>query len=242
MKKLSLIFLATVIALFPFTNCHTNPTKNTVNALENSEVKEQKLKQEKKKDNKNIKEQEEVIKKESNKQRDTKQQIKENNKSQVVEKTEITQQPPVDQLTEIKYRNDSLGSAGRLYIPEVKISLGIYHANFYDTENYNAQAIVDKEDSAAYFIFSNKTTIADHSHQGFSKIANLSNAAQAYIKRSDGVVEVYQLVNKFAGRNIGYDLIDTTGNSVQNMNGSLIMYTCYGLNNGVMITLWNRIA
>ena len=70
----------------------------------------------------------------------------------------------------------------------------------------------------------------------------MSNAAQAYIKRSDGVVEVYQLVNKFAGRNIGYDLIDTTGNSVQNMNGSLIMYTCYGLNNGVMITLWNRIA
>lgn len=241
MKKISHILLTIIIALFLYINWHANYTSDAISALEKAPIKEQEVKKKEKKKLDDNKEKEIVIEEQKNVVPE-KQPIEKNIESQSVEKIEITQAAQVDPVTEVKNKNDSLGSAGRLYIPEVNISVGINHADFYDTENYNAQAIVDKEDSAAYFIFSNKPTIADHSHQGFSRIANLSNTSQAYIKRTDGSIEVYQLINKFTGKNIGYDLIDSAGNSIQNMTGSLIMYTCYGLNNGVMITLWNRTA
>lgn len=241
MKKISHILLTIIIALFLYINWHANYTSDAISALEKAPIKEQKIKQKEKKKKNEIKEKE-ITTEEPKNVISEKPATEKNIESQPVEKIEIAQATQVDPVTEVKNKNDSLGSAGRLYIPEVNISVGINHADFYDTENYNAQAIVDKEDSAAYFIFSNKLTIADHSHQGFSRIANLSNATQAYIKRTDGSIEVYQLINKFTGKNIGYDLVDSAGNSIQDMTGSLIMYTCYGLNNGVMITLWNRIA
>ncbi len=142
----------------------------------------------------------------------------------------------------IRRSNDSLGTAGRIYLPTINLNVGINYANFYDDENYNAQEIVDREDSAAYFQFGSKTTIADHNYQGFNKIINLSIGAKAYIKKSNGAIEVYQLNNKFAGKNISADLTDSNGNSVQNMNGNLIIYTCYGVGNGIMVTLWDQIA
>lgn len=241
MKKISFIFLAIIIALFPYTNYHTNPTRDTVKALEKIPTAETKSNSEKNIDNTENKEKETIteVYKEQNLEN---QSIETNIKNQSTDPTNNIQSTNIDPITEIKNKNDSLGTAGRLYIPEVNINVGINYAELYYDNNYNVQSIVDKEDSAAYFIFSNKTTIADHQHQGFYKIVDLNNEAKAYIKKTDGTIEVYQLINKFSGKNTTTDLIDSTGNSIQNMNGDLLIYTCYGINNGVMITLWNRLV
>lgn len=148
----------------------------------------------------------------------------------------------VDSLQEVRTNNDSLGTVGRLYIPTVNLNVGVNYANFYTDENYDAQDVVDREDSAAYFQYGLKKTIADHNYQGFNKIINLSDGAEAYLKKQDGTIEIYKLNNKFVGRNISEDLIDLSGNSVQNMNCNLIIYTCYGTGDGIMITLWDQVA
>ena len=73
-----------------------------------------------------------------------------------------------DFLEIIKQRNDSLGTYGRLYLPTISLTVGVYNANIYKNENYNAQTIVDNKDSAAYYEFKGKYIIADHNYQGFS--------------------------------------------------------------------------
>lgn len=141
----------------------------------------------------------------------------------------------------IRRKTDSLGTAGRLYIPNININVGLYNANINSDSNYNAQDIVNNDDSAAYSYFSTKLIIADHDYQGFERLTNLTWQDNAYIKKSNNQVEEYQMINKFVGYNTGSDLIDLNKNSVKNMDGTLIIYTCYG-NNNVMITLWNKLA
>lgn len=156
-------------------------------------------------------------------------------------KQEIIVTPIISQLDQIKEKNDNLGTAGRLYIPNVNINVGLNDANIYDDENYNAQEIVDRTDSAAYYTFASKLTIADHNFQGFNRIANINSIDKAFIKSYSGSIDEYQMTNKFIGKNIGTDLIDLYGNSVENMQGDLIIYTCYGEGNQVIITLWNKL-
>lgn len=173
--------------------------------------------------------------------------IKESN--QVVEKNikeeqvQVSIQVPVyvSEIDKIRQSNDYLGTAGRLYIPNININVGLNYANIYDDGGYNAQDIVDRYDSAAYYTFANKLTIADHNYQGFSSISNLNWYDKAFIKRYDGSVEEYQMINKFIGHNTGIDLTDNYGNSIETMNGVLVMYTCYGDGDGIMVTLWNRV-
>lgn len=151
----------------------------------------------------------------------------------------VVQTPVVDILETIKQSKDILGTAGRLYIPSVNVSVGLYHADI--TTGGNAQKIVDDKDSAAYFQITNQNVIADHNHQGFHKIINTSIGDKAYIKKANGEVAVYKMVNKLEGQNHGFDLTDLNGNSVLNGSGYLITYTCYKTNvyvDHVMIVMW----
>lgn len=141
----------------------------------------------------------------------------------------------------INYNNENLGTYGRLYFPSINLSVAVYSANLVINENYNAQAIVDRVDSAAYFNIGNKGVIGDHNYQGFNKILNLSIGASAYIKRKNGLIENYKMINKFPGKNISNDLIDLNGNSVNNYNGQLIIYTCYNSSNEIILTIWDKI-
>lgn len=172
-------------------------------------------------------------------------QVNDNTQEHHEVKQEIIAKPVISQLDEIKQKNDYLGTAGRLYIPNINISVGLNNAIIYDNEEYNAQEIVDRQDSAAYYTFASKLTIADHDFQGFNRIANLNSGDKAFIKRYDGSVEEYQMINKFIGENIGTDLIDEYGNSIGNMSGSLVMYTCYYntiYKDQIIVTLWNRVS
>lgn len=144
-------------------------------------------------------------------------------------------------LEQIKLKNDRLGTLGRLYLPTINHSVAVYHANVYNDENYNAQQIVDNEDSAAYYKLGEKYIIADHHYQGFKKIINLNVGAKAYIKMNDGTIKTYYLKNKFIGENTGVDLTDGNGNSIQTLEGSLVMYTCYTSDRKIMLTLWNEV-
>lgn len=220
MKKVNVLLLALILGISTQLNSSTDIKENSLSSSVNEAVKVE------------------------NKEQEKEQPISENS---IVAETKVEEQAPastvyISPLQEIKTRNDNLGTVGRLYIPTINLNVGVNYANFYTNQNYDAQAIVDRADSAAYFQFGSKTTIADHSYQGFNRIINLSSGAEAYLKRQDETIEIFRLNNKFTGRNISEDLIDTTGNSVQNMSGNLIIYTCYGTGDGVMITLWDKIA
>lgn len=236
MKRISLILVSVSLAVFPHVLYNTNTKSTELAVFEKTKIIEQA-------ESKKEEVQELKIEEIHQKQNPKVVQVEEpSTTNEVIEKSEAPKPVSTNSLNEITVKNDPLGTAGRLYIPEVNINVGLNHADFYAGDGYNAQAIVDKEDSAAYFLFANKTTIADHNHQGFNRIANLNSSSKAYIKNLNGTIKTYQLVNKFVGKNISTDLVDNAGNSVQNMNGSLIMYTCYGLGNGVMVTLWNPLG
>lgn len=143
---------------------------------------------------------------------------------------------------DIIYENtDTLGTYGRLFVPSVDLNVALYLA---DMTSNNVQRIVDNRDSAAYFDFNNQNVIADHNHQGFHKIIDISAGDFAYIKKLDGSMDIYQMINKFEGENIVYDLVDLNGNSILTGKNSLVMYTCYKMSeydNHVMITVFQLV-
>ena len=137
--------------------------------------------------------------------------------------------------------SEKLGTVGRLFLPSIDLNVAVYNANLNTDENYNAQSIVDKVDSAAYFKLGSKEVIADHNYQGFNKLMNMSLNTNAYIKKTDGTITNYQMINKFIGKNISTDLIDSNGKNVIEYDGQLIIYTCYNSYEDILITIWKTI-
>lgn len=149
--------------------------------------------------------------------------------------------PSISEEEKINQNKDTLGSYGRLFVPSVNLNVSL---NLADMTANDVQKIVDFRDSAAYFEFNGQNVIADHNHQGFHKIINISIGDFAYIKKTDGSIENYQMTDKFEGKNIVYDLVDLSGNSVLNGKNSLVMYTCYKMgeyDNHVMITIFQLV-
>lgn len=135
-----------------------------------------------------------------------------------------------------------LGDMGRLYIPEVGLSVALYSASIYDIGH--SQSVTDRSDSAAYLYDASDIfgfdMIADHVHQGFNAIKWLDEGAEAYIDHGDSI-EYFYCTDTFIGYN-GYDgqtgMFDTYGNSVAGWNdGGLCMYTC-NIDGTITITMW----
>lgn len=143
-------------------------------------------------------------------------------------------------IEEINQTTDSLGTIGRIYLPSISHSVRVFDANVVYNQEYNAQTIVDNVDSAAYFPIGKKNVIGDHNYQGFSKIINLNSGDYLYLKKIDGTINVYQMTNKFIGKNISTDITDLNGVSIQEMDSDIILYTCYS-SDTIMVTLWNLI-
>lgn len=153
--------------------------------------------------------------------------------------TTVVQTPNMDILETIKQNKEPLGTGGRIFLPSTGFSVAIYSTDL--TDGNNAQRIVDRPDSAAYFQIHNQPIIADHNHQGFFRIIDIKVGEKAYIKNSDGQIQVYRMINKFEGINLEYDLTDLNEKSVLDGSGDLILYTCYKAYeyaNHVMITIW----
>lgn len=154
--------------------------------------------------------------------------------------TPALETPILSELEKVRNDNRELGTFGRLYLPSVNLNVALYNTDI--SEGGIAQKVVDNRDSAAYFSVYSHQIIADHSHQGFHKIADIPIGEKAYIKKNSQQILVYKLVQKFEGMNQGSDLTDLNGRSVFDETENLIMYTCYKINeyeNHVMITIWN---
>lgn len=147
----------------------------------------------------------------------------------------------LSELEIIAQKQDKLGTIGRLYLPSVNLNVAVYEANAYQGENYNAQKIVDAKDSAAHFYLGDKAIIADHNYQGFKKIMNLKIGDKAYVKKADGTIEIYQIKERFIGKNTGTDIVTPEGISIADTEQDLIMYTCYTNDGDITITRWDRI-
>lgn len=114
--------------------------------------------------------------------------------------------------------NDFDEYVGRFKIPAVGVNVACYASS--------SQATVDAADSAAYFYTSGHVTIADHKHQGFSAIRSCSKGMKASLSTSGGTKN-YICVDRINGHNTGYELTDSSYNSIDNMYpGTLVLYTC----------------
>lgn len=197
----------------------------------------------------NLLQRESIFKPSSEKETDEEAQIINNQKDnsetdKIISVAEIdiskntSQKEKVNNYQDIK--KDKLGTKGRLYFPSLNFSVALYYANAYNDENYNAQKIVDDKDSAAYFYFYQYELISDHNYQGFNKIINLSINDKMYIKNADNTNSYYVLKDKFIGQNLKDDLVSKEGQSVLDMDGDLIIYTCYNKDD-IIITIWDSI-
>ena len=121
------------------------------------------------------------------------------------------------------------GMVGRLVIPSVGVNVALFSGS--------DQAIVDAQDSAAYFSAGNSMVIGDHWNQGFTKIKSCTVGTKAYIYRGDSI-EALTCTNVCRGINNDYDILYEDGTSVT--TGSwLLMYTCNGANyHDITITIW----
>lgn len=122
------------------------------------------------------------------------------------------------------------GMVGRLVIPSVGVNVALF--------NGSSQAIVDAQDSAAYFSAGNAMVIGDHWNQGFTKIKSCTVGTKAYIYRGDSI-ETLTCTNVCRGINNDYDILYEDGTSAT--TGSwLLMYTCNGANyHDITITFWS---
>ena len=125
------------------------------------------------------------------------------------------------------------GMIGRLYIPSVGVSVALY--------NSFSQGTVDAGDSAATYRSVNMV-IADHKHQGFSKMkSSVPGSTIAYINNGN-TVQAYMCVEKNNGRNNETSLVDCNGASLYTKcPGGLVMYTCNAHWSDITYSCWNPI-
>lgn len=120
---------------------------------------------------------------------------------------------------------------GRLYVPNVNISVALYEGN--------KQAITDRTDSANIFTwaYTNGYTIADHNNQEFSKLFGVKIGTYGYIELDNGDVINMECVDVFDGYNTGMRIVDTSGANAFGRT-DYMMYTCIDNWKNVRIWLW----
>ena len=120
---------------------------------------------------------------------------------------------------------------GRLYIPDLSISVALYYGH--------QQYITDRKDSANIFCFEDFRgyTISDHNYQEFSKLLNVKTGMRGYIQNKYvGRIDIV-CTDVFNGRNNGAYIVDENGANAMNMS-DYMMYTCRNSSSNVLICLW----
>lgn len=122
---------------------------------------------------------------------------------------------------------------GRLYIPEVGIDVALYRSN--------KQAVVDRDDSAAYFDLATHPyhmIVADHWTEAFATLKDVTVGMEASINHADGTTTHYKCVEVLDGHNTGH--IITDGNYKEVVSKSdLLTYTCINGWKNVRVVLWD---
>ena len=142
-----------------------------------------------------------------------------------------------DNTTEMAKRT---GMIGRLYIPDIGISVAVFDTRGMDANN--RQKVVDLEDSAALFYLNKQCTIGDHDLQGFQTIRNaVVGKTVAYIQKGN-YTDAYLCVESGEGHNTGTTITDSSGKSVKDRNSSnMLLYTCNGCWQNISYTVWMQV-
>lgn len=114
------------------------------------------------------------------------------------------------------------GTAGRLEIPELGISVALYWVSIWD---YDAQYVCDLQDSAVRY--SDLYIIGDHNNQAFCTLSSAHKGTNAYIYHNDGNYEQFTCVDTGMGIHDGYHIYDQYGR-VDSEFTELTIYTCHG--------------
>lgn len=121
-------------------------------------------------------------------------------------------------------------------ISDVDLKVKVY--DYAKTNPYTKpQTITDRKDSAAMLELDSQVFIADHKHQGFSKIKKVTAGKTIATLGS----KTYKCIQKFNGRNKEYYLADNNGTNIKKYGADIAMYTCNQDWRHVTITLWNEI-
>ena len=132
--------------------------------------------------------------------------------------------------------NPGSGYVGTLVIDAVNLKVRVY--DVYKTNPHvSAQTITDRKNSATMIELNGQVFIADHKHQGFSKIKKVTAGKTIATLGS----KTYKCVQKFNGRNKEYYLTDNNGTDIKKYGADIAMYTCNQDWRHVTITLWNEI-
>lgn len=135
-----------------------------------------------------------------------------------------------------KIENPGSGYVGTLVISDVGLKVKVY--DYAKTNPYTKpQTITDRKDSAAMLELDSQVFIADHKHQGFSKIKKVTAGKTIATLGS----KTYKCIQKFNGRNKEYYLADNNGTNIKKYGADIAMYTCNQDWRHVTITLWNEI-
>lgn len=128
------------------------------------------------------------------------------------------------------------GTWGRLFIPSVDIDVALYQTPC----TSDAQPIVDAYDSAAYInTLDGAVLIADHSNQGFDKIANLKAGDKLYIYRPDDSIETYVCQETCNGKNYTSKICDERGVASVQSSG-IWCYTCGASSVDIIISKFQK--
>ena len=127
------------------------------------------------------------------------------------------------------------GTAGLLTIPSVGVSVPLYST----TNCKDYQKVVDAENSALYTTFMGKKMIADHAHQGFSKMKNSKVGTVAYIQKGNTKQTLVCTAKYTNGVNKGNGIMIGNTYADQMKDGDLFMYTCNDSEGiSVTVTFW----
>lgn len=144
--------------------------------------------------------------------------------------TQVTQPPTKPTQLPTKPVDYSDNYYGRLYIPDVDISVALYYGA--------QQEICDREDSANIFCMSvfDGFYIADHNTQEFGKLANVKVGTKGYIRLFDDTIVGIVCTEILNGKNTGNYIVDEDGNT--NLDADYLMYTCQDTTRNILICLW----
>ena len=131
---------------------------------------------------------------------------------------------------------------GRLIISAANVDVMLYACDPCD-QTGAAQAVVDAANCAAIIPVCEGYYIADHRHQGFGGIRDVTHGSISVIETATGVYS-YVCTETCKGYNAGSSCITEDGRDAAYMNkGGLMMYTCRRILNkkDITITFWQPV-
>lgn len=121
---------------------------------------------------------------------------------------------------------------GRLYIDNINVDVALYKSW--------EQAVVNRDDSAAYFGNPAHRIIADHNTEAFAPLGTVKVGTITRIVKEDWTIVYYECVDIFKGHNTGTRITDWDGNKVT-AKADILMYTCFNGPRNIWVTLWTQV-